>query len=1258
MNRFFTKFLLLSLLLLTNTTYGATITDTDQISNNTLLTLKVNRGYLSSDGGVMNAYKVTHSTANDTEQWLLIKGTLGYYLYSPTADKFAPTVLSSVENYPAAMCNRPDGYVSLTKKTSWFSTYWIIECNSGKWMQLGGDYEYVTTTDWKTEDNGNKWTIESVGTYTVADDVYTRIENYENGGSETDEYWQDETVFAINKEEGRAWMIPYANNAELVADERYGQPWLDPKTSSRWMTLNGTWNVKVVDHPDLRPGAEEFYNDDVDVSAWETVSVPSCLEMKGFCEPYYINVNYAFVNNPPYISMLDGLPQPVASYRRDFDLPAGWTADRTLLHFDGIYSAAYVWVNGQFVGYTQGANNDHEFDISEYVREGKNNVSAQVFRWSDGSYLEGQDMWHMTGLFRDVYLVSVPRTFVRDHLLVADNFNSTYTAADLTLSLDIDNREHLSADKSFIIRLKDGDTVVAEQEAVATLTSDDDNAIVTIKMAGLTGLTPWTAETPYLYTIDVIQMDDAKNEEMAFSTKFGFREVVIDGSRLYINGQPVYLRGVNTQDTHPLYGRSIDVATMLKDVTMMKMANINTVRTSHYPRQAKMYAMFDHYGLYCMDEADNECHKSWSDKNTIAKKESWVPAFMDRMERMVLRDRNFPSVIIWSTGNESGAGVAHQSMYSWTKSTDPTRPVHYEGATNEYISGATDFCSVMYPNFSTHTSRAYYSSQPYIMCEYAHAMGQAVGSLDKYWDIIEGSPAGIGGCIWDWVDQSIYDAEDIQNNTLTQNGYPKFRTGNDYQGRHQGNFVNNGLITADRAWTGKLSEVKRIYQCIRPLSFDAVTQLLTLKNAYDFLTVDGYNLRYTLIADGKSIETGLIGIPTLAAGQQVELAIPYTQTATAGQELLLNIDILLPEPTAWATEGYEIATEQFVLQERTATLPVVSPSEQTLTYNEAERTVSGNNFTMRFDENGCLTSWVSNGEEIFSSAPTFYHYRWIENDAPYGVDPTYDEDPKMWYYTPSFSLSADSRTLTVTSTQTGYNANVTFTYIVYAEGVMDVTVQYEPQISGLRRLGTLWQLNPDYEEVTYYARGPVDNFNDRSVAARLGVYDTTVSDMFECLSHPQTTGYRTDLRYAVFTNPTTERSVRIDTEGEASLQALHYSDAVMHETIHSWELEKEDAIQLHLDYVMKGLGNNSCGGEQALSQYCVPNSGTYQQTFRFMTGTPEDMGVETAVSAPQATTPQATTPLCIHTLSGIRTNTFTRGVNIVNTNDGTKLVVK
>ena len=1032
-------------------------------------------------------------------------------------------------------------------------------------------------------------------------------------------YWEDQYMYEENKEAVHATYIPYTSTDAMKSDVNYEKAWLTPEKAD-YLSLNGIWKFNLVPEPSVRPGEEDFWGDGADVTAWDNIDVPSCWEMKGYDLPLYVNVEYAFLNNPPYIkNKVDGVgDNPVGSYRRTFDLPAGWDAKTVFLHFDGLYSAAFVWVNGQYVGYTQGGNNDHEFDVSAYVRTGENNICVQVFRWSDASYLEGQDMFHMSGLHRDVYLYATPKTFVRDHYITS-TLNSNYDGGSMNVALEVDNRTGVAASKAVEVELVAPDgTTVATKNANVEFAEGTSVANCNVLFDGLTSLLPWTAETPNLYTVIVRQKDATGNEEMVFSTKYGFRHIEIKNGVVLINGQRVYFKGVNTQDSHPLYGRTMDIATMIKDVELMKQANVNLVRTSHYPRAAKMYAMFDYYGLYCMDEADVECHKSWSDKkdNSISSDASWQGQYVDRTVRMVIRDRNHPSIVFWSLGNESGIGVNFDVTYAATKALD-SRPVHYEGYSNVNSAKNTDLDSKMYPDLAYTRNHCNNSigGEPFFMCEYAHAMGNAVGNLQDYWDIIEGSNYGVGGCIWDWVDQSIYNPKAIKSGNLVKNGFPYYTSGYDYPGPHQGNFCNNGVITANRAWTAKLTEVKKVYQYVK-FTYTSSTKRLSIKNKYNFLNLNMFDLRYSILCDGKVVETSTVEMPSTAPGATASVTLDIATSFESGKEYLLNVELLKKDAEIWCEAGYPMATEQFVLQARTS-LAAVQQAGDVLTVSKSNGvSVTNGNISFKLDAQGFVKEWIANGVQVLEPGrfPIYSNIRWIENESPYGNHNFGDATTSINSATVSSALSGDGLTCNIKVDVTHNKCPYVITYTVYANGVVDMNVVYTPQTNALRRVGLDMIFPAGYENVEYYAKGPWENYVDRHTGSFLGRYTTTVDDMFEMYAHPQSHGNRLDLRDLALVNPENGNTIKIETDGQVSFSLSHYDQKqYLTPVLHPWELEKSDVVYATFDYMQRGLGNGSCGPGTEYQYYCPYNQVSH--TLRVSTVNGSDTGVDNVGSA-------------------------------------------
>lgn len=1035
----------------------------------------------------------------------------------------------------------------------------------------------------------------SMVNYDPGEDGYFTLERVAADNVPVANYWEDETRFGENKEEGHAAYIPYESVAKMVADERYAYPWLEP-VGAEYLSLNGVWNLNWVEKVEDRPGKDAFWGDGVDVAAWDTISVPSCLEMKGYGEPMYVNVNYPFENNPPKIKMRDGLLNSVASYRRDFNAPEGWDSKRVFLHFDGIYGAAYIWVNGIYVGYTQGGNNDAEFDVTACLRAGRNNVSVQVIRWSDASYLEGQDMWHMSGIHRDVYLFAAPKTFVRDHYITSD-LNVGYTSGSMNVQLSFDNRDAVSVTKNVdvILRSPEGKEVAKKNVSVEFAAGEKTKA-VNVAFDGLVSLLPWTAETPNLYTVEVVQKNAIGNEEFVFSTKYGFRHVEIKDGLVYVNGEKVLFKGANLQDTHPVTGRSVDIATMLNDVKMMKQANMNTVRTSHYPRQAKMNSMFDYYGLYCMDEADLECHYSWEkggERGGITNEDSWRPQYIDRTVRMVYRDRNYPSVIFWSLGNESGGGKNFQYTYSAVRELDP-RIIHYEGATRGGTAH-TDMFSVMYPTVAEVQADANGNNrqQPYFMCEYAHAMGNGVGNLQEYWDIIESSRYGIGGCVWDWADQSIYAADDIKAGTLKLNGKNKYRTGYDFPGPHQGNFVNNGLVAGDRAWSPELTEVKGVYQYVKFLSFDASSKSLLVKNGYDFISLDCFYLKYTLLADGTEVESGRVDMPDVAPGCEGSVLLPYKSMPAEGVETFLNVEVCYKEKQSWVNAGYAVAAKQYKLAERDVAMQLSDTNLQLeMESSNGTRIISNDKVKIEFSNDGTLKSWNVGGDELLVSGPDYSNYRWVENDGPNESYYNYAPDNGISSKNARFAISDDRKVVTVMVTASGRNCNYEFLYKIAGNGEILLDASYTINVKELRRVGMSMIFPADFEQLQYYACGPWENYVDRKTASFYGRYNTTVTDMFEPYPKPQSMGNREGLRDLLLYDKESGAGVKVVASGDVAFSMLHYSDEQLKDAAHTWELPRSGNVYAHFDCIQKGLGNGSCGqGTGTIDKYLIPSSG-------------------------------------------------------------------
>lgn len=1008
-------------------------------------------------------------------------------------------------------------------------------------------------------------------------------------------YWENEQMVGENRETAHATYCPYSTTSLLRADsEFFATPWVEPKSDLR-MSLNGEWKFHYSAEPDLRP--MDFYELDFDASTWDVIEVPSNWEMKGYGTPIYCNVNSPFGNwNPPMIGMAENGWSydfnPVGSYIRTFTLPENWSDKQVFLNFGGIYSAAFIWVNGQYIGYTQGANNDHEFEVTKALKSGENKVAVQVIRWSDGSYLESQDMFRMSGIYRDVTLTAVPRTFIRDHYITADlSSSSDYTAGKLNVDLWIQNRGSAAATVSAAVTvLGPDDKVVATMLAQKVTVAADGNDKKLTLSASMSGLKLWSAETPTLYTVIVSLKNDSGTEIEAFSSKYGFRHIEQVGTRVHINGKQIVFKGVNRSDTDPINGRAVTMENMLTDVTLMKQNNINTIRTSHYPNAAKMYAMFDHFGLYCMDEADLECHSN----TDLSDRPSWEKAFVDRQERMVLRDRNHPSVIFWSLGNESACGVNFAACYDRVKELDD-RMIHYEGQkkwVNSTTNIYTDMTSRMYPSLETMESDdrdPRFANTPHFICEYAHAMGNAIGNLEEYWEYIENrSMRTIGGCIWDWIDQAIYDPQDIKNGTLRP-----FFTGYDYPGPHQGNFCSNGILTPERKPTAKLAEVKHVYRYIKVASFEPETREIEIENRYAFLPLSDFAMEWELLSDGQVVQTGRIDELNAAAGDCQIISVPYDfSKIVEGEEGLLTVRFVRKNAAPALAAGSVMAEEQFALTDapKLAAKDVSSLAADMTVSGSGPIHVKGNGFSYYFGANGRLISMEVAGVEFIANneGPVYDNDRYIENDTEPGnlnVSTAFKQMAVRYDHGGDATgcKSVTIRVLLDGSTLCQYM----MTYTIYSDGTIDMSADFHSYSDETRRLGVSFALAPELENVEYYARGPWANYSDRKTGSMAAVYRTTVSDLAELYVKPQTMGGREEMRYLKLSNDNGS-SLLIEAEGLPAFSALHYSEDDLRDAQHHFDLEPRKETIIHIDAYQRGLGNASCGqGTGTIAKYQI-----------------------------------------------------------------------
>ncbi len=1005
--------------------------------------------------------------------------------------------------------------------------------------------------------------------------------------------WEDESVFAINKKDGHATYIPFQSVDELKADPSWERPWETPE-SSNFLLLNGNWKFNWVKQPSERP--LDFYLPNYDVSDWNEIPVPSNWEMQGYGTPIYTNITYPHANVPPFIAPKAGYtnatePNPVGSYRRTFTLPDDWDGKEILLHFNGAYSAMYVWVNGQKVGYSQGANNDAEFDVTPYIKTGENIVACEVYRWSDGSYLEDQDMFRLSGIHRDVYLYAAPKVRVRDFFLQSEFDGNDFSRA--TFKVDADLKNHLS--KSSTATKLEVSLLDANNEEVLLLSKSIDaistNSEKSVQLSGqVDNPSLWSAETPNLYSAVFTLKDDQNNVLEVLSAKFGFRKIEIKDKRVYINNQAVFFKGVNRHDTHPVFGKAIPVESMIQDIELMKRYNVNTVRTCHYPNDPKMYALFDYYGLYVMDEADVECHGN----NSLSDNPSWADAFIDRMIRMVERDKNHPSVIFWSMGNECGNGRNFYGVYEAAKAIDSSRPIHYEGKDE-----AADFDSQMYPSLANAKSfDAIDTDRPYFFCEYAHAMGNAPGNLKEYWDLIENSNRLIGGCIWDWVDQGIIKYGEDPG---------KFYFGGDFGDTpNDGNFCINGIVTPDRKVTAKLLEVKKVYQYLKIKAEGSGQHQVKVENHYDFLNLNLFRINWSVVKDGAIVENGSMDLPAAEPDESVSLTVPLKTEITGDGEFFLDFSINLKNDCRWASAGHVVAAEQIRLTERPAVAEIDASGMSNLEVIETttDYQVQGSDFSLTFNKNkGELSSLIYAGEEMIYNGEglAFSYYRQIDNDRN---NPRPQSKSIIRNHSLSVDKTSNSRCVVVKSEMRAQNNLGDFPYqliyTIWDNGMVDIDVKISntANTGEMARIGLQMSLSPGMENVKWYGRGPQESYVDRKYAAHFGIYENDVDGMLEHYARSQSNGNREDVRWVELSNDA-GAGVKITSKGKLNFNALHFTDWDLWDAVHDFALDgvKREETILCLDYMQKGLGNSSCGPD-VLEKYKIPGKTNYSYSFR------------------------------------------------------------
>ncbi|MBN1362948.1 MAG: DUF4981 domain-containing protein [Sedimentisphaerales bacterium] len=1011
--------------------------------------------------------------------------------------------------------------------------------------------------------------------------------------------WENPAVFGRNKEPAHCTLMPYPDVQTALACER--------DTSPYYQSLDGNWKFNWVSKPADRP--VDFYQPDYDVSAWKEIPVPSNWQRHGYGQAIYLNITYPYPANPPHIPHERN---PVGSYRRQFSIPDSWDGREVFLHFDGVKSAFYVWVNGAMVGYSQDSMTPAEFNVTKYLRSGENTLAVEVYRWSDGSYLEDQDMWRLSGIYRGVYLFATPKVHIRD-FFVRSTLDDLYQDGVLAVRPRLATYGDVST-RGWTVQAQVYDdqkqAVLAEPMSIdaGRILNEKypqrDNVPFALLEATIPDPKKWSAEVPNLYTLVLTLHDREGNVVEAQSCRIGFRKVEIKAGQLMINGHSIKLFGVNRHEHDPDHGRAIPVSRMLQDIKLLKQNNINAVRTSHYPDNPVWYDLCDQYGIYLIDEANLETHGVGG---LLSNDPTWHGAFVERAVRMVERDKNHPSVIFWSLGNESGCGPNHAAMAAWIHDYDPTRPVHYEGAVGTpkdpyYV----DVISRMYARIHQIVGIATdpIDERPMVLCEYAHAMGNSVGNLKEYWDAIRSHARLIGGFIWDWADQGLRErAED---------GSMFLAYGGDYgDNPNDGNFCCNGLVGPDRAPNPSLYEVKKVYQRIHITPVDLSAGVVAIENEYDFMALDFVTGAWELTRDGAVIQQGKLPVLTLAPKAKQNVTIPLEQPEPlAGAEYWLKVTFTLAQNAPWAEAGHVVAWDQLQVPIPVPALPVADLATMKLVElrQEAEAyVVNGAGFQVTIgNRSGAIESLVFGGTELMAAplVPNFWRVP-IDNDNGNGMPRRHgvwrDAGPNRTVESVRAEQLAPQlvRVDAIATLPVGEDTQYLTTYDIYGNGEILVEVTLLPSgenIPDLPRLGMQMAVPKAFSTLSWFGRGPHESYWDRKTGQAVGLYSGPVEEQIHVYVRPQENGNKTDVRWVILTNANGAGLMAIGMP-TLDVSAWPFNMEDLQKATHINELPRRDFITLNLDYRQMGVGGDDSWGARTHPEYTLPAK-PYMYRFR------------------------------------------------------------
>ncbi|QDU56040.1 glycoside hydrolase family 2 TIM barrel-domain containing protein [Aeoliella mucimassa] len=998
--------------------------------------------------------------------------------------------------------------------------------------------------------------------------------------------WENPHTIGINKLPGRVFSMPYA-----TATEALKTPWRD---SSQVQSLNGAWKFHYSKRPEDRP--VDFFKSDFDTLAWENIQVPGNWQTQGYGVPIYTNVTYPFqrdwpkvTSEPPADWTAHEYRNPVGSYRRTFELPTDWNGSEVFIHFGGVESAFYLWVNGEKVGYSQGSYLPAEFRLTKYLKPGENTIAVEVYRWSDGSYLEDQDFWRLSGIFRDVLLYRTPAVRLQDYH-IAQDMDASYQNASFAVHATLQNLGDAEQGSMVRAALYDASgNQVWQSQIEAKLGSA---RTTEVELAGkLSDVHPWTGETPYCYDLVLSLINDKGKVTTAHHHTVGFRKVEISGKgEFLVNGKPIIFKGVNRHEHHPDFGRAVTRESMLRDLELFKQLNVNAVRLSHYPNHPDWYELCDRHGIYMVDEANIESHGYGYGDDSLAHVADFQNAHVNRCERMVLRDRNHPAIVMWSLGNEAGFGENFKAASAAIRAIDSSRPVHYERA--PFDVPATSVNSVMYPGVEwLHSVGKANNPRPQFVCEYAHAMGNAIGNLDEYVEAYEAYPRLIGGCIWDWVDQGLRRPNpDGKIAPTGRSDY--FAYGGDYGDKpNSGNFCINGVVTADRQITAKSMQVKHSYQ---PAQFTFDGSQLRLRNELFHTDLSKRcDLAWSITRDGESIASGTTKLPEIApwTTEPVALQLPKVEPV-AGSDVRLNLQLKLIEDEPLLPKGYVLADDQFGLPSPDAELKQPEKMGKfSVTKNRGEQgegySIRTAKMTAEIDATGQLTSLSCGGHNLLTNGqgfePNLFRAPTDNDNYLAGAMRT----ARLGDLKPAdncrVSITYQSDFVVQITAQRTYEGNdfyveLSVAYTFFGDGSLLVDSVINPSNNEmvLPRVGLRAMLPKDLDQVTYYGRGPYENYCDRKTSQFIGRYSATVDELYEDYVLPQSMANHCDTQWLTLRDKH-GAGVLIQAYEPLSFTALKYTEQSLDTAAHPYELTAEDAVVLSLDGAHSGLGGGSCG---------------------------------------------------------------------------------